>query len=95
MSTHASTVTALARLRAACGDTMDPKAEAHLDANMQEVVAYCTTLSTELARTREDLRRVVLYAEAHTNVPGVDDLCDHGAESGCCSACSQRGPVKT
>lgn len=92
MTTHASTLTALARLRAACSVTMDPEELVHLDANMREVVAFCTVLSTEVRTLREQLRRVVLYAECSTNFPGVDDLCEHGIESGCCLTCSMRGP---
>ena len=59
-----------------------------------EIFDACQAHAKEGSVLREQLRRLTLYAEAHTNFPGADDLCEHGAESGCCSACSQRGPVK-
>ena len=39
-------------------------------------------------------KMIAKLREQLASFPGVDDLCDHGAESGCCSACSQRGSVK-
>ncbi len=44
----------------------------------------------EIAEDR--VRRATLYLQQNTNIMDIDDLCDHGAESGCCVECSAAGP---
>ena len=43
-----------------------------------EIFDACQAHAKEGSVLREQLRRLTLYAEAHTNFPGVDDLCEHG-----------------
>lgn len=49
----------------------------------------------ELVTVKEQLRRLTLFAQQNTNLQHIDDLCEHGAESGCCLSCSMAGPKRT